>query len=156
MCNVALKNTQGEKVAPLIDYTGQQFKVCIDSRTDSFSTDQQIVNGGDWGCIVRDLEIIVCHSLTCTHFITKRSHHSLILRRSRYRDSSTATLTFKDATTVIKEESSVQPISLFSNVEKSSDVYRRNNITGSKHCPAALLTKRYNKFTPTTVNNNML
>ena len=46
----------------------------------------------------------------------------------------TVTLTPGDGTTAFKAESSVKPISLFSGMEKSSDVYRRNN-NGPKTLP---------------------
>ena len=38
-----------------------------------------IVNGGDWGCIVRDLETIIVLVLLAFSFIPQRSHHSLAL-----------------------------------------------------------------------------
>ena len=65
------------------------------------------LNGGDWGCIVRDLETIIVLVLLAFNFIPQRSHHSLTLLRSRIRDSATATLTPGDGTTAIKVESSV-------------------------------------------------
>ena len=65
----------------------------ITRSSDSFSTVQPIVNGGDWGCIVRDLETIIVLVLLAVNFIPQRSHHSLTLPRSRIRDSTTATLT---------------------------------------------------------------
>ena len=74
--------------------------------SDSFGTVPPIVNGGDWGCIVRDLETIIVLVLLAFNFIPQRSHHSLTLRRSRIRDSATATLTPWDGITAIKVESS--------------------------------------------------
>ena len=50
--------------------------------SDSFSTVPPTVNGGYWGCIVRDLD-----------FITQRSHRSLTLPRSQIRNSASVTLT---------------------------------------------------------------
>ena len=44
-----------------------------------------IVNGGDWGCIERDLETIIVLVLLAFNFIPQRSHHSLTLPRSRIR-----------------------------------------------------------------------
>ena len=52
-----------------------------------------IVNGVYWGCIVRDLETIIVLVLLTFNFIPQRSHHSLILPRSLYRDSATVTIT---------------------------------------------------------------
>ena len=46
---------------------------------DSFSTVLPIVNGGDWGCIVRDLETIIVFVLHAFNFIPKCSHYSLAL-----------------------------------------------------------------------------
>ena len=44
--------------------------------------------------------------LVALNFILERSHHSLTLPTSRFRDSATVTLTTWDGTTVIKVESS--------------------------------------------------
>ena len=55
----------------------------ITRSSDSFSTFPPIVNGGDWGCIVRDLETIIVLVLLAFNFIPQRSHHSLTLPRSR-------------------------------------------------------------------------
>ena len=74
--------------------------------SDYFSTVPPIVNGGDWGCIVRDLETIIVLVLLAFNFIPQRPHHSLTLPRSRIRDSATVTLTPGDGTTAIKVESS--------------------------------------------------
>ena len=51
---------------------------------------------------MRDLEIIVDLVLLAFNFISKSSHHSLTLPRSRIRDSSTVTLTPGDGTIAIK------------------------------------------------------
>ena len=99
----------------------------IKRSSDSFSAVPPTVNGSYWGCIVRDLETIIVLVLLAFNFIPQRSHHSLTLPRSRIRDSATVTLTPVDGTTAIKVESSAYPISLFSRLEKSSEVYRRNN-----------------------------
>ena len=55
----------------------------------SFSTVLPIVNGGVWGCIVRDLETIIVLVLLTFNFIPQKSHHSLTLPRSRIGDSVT-------------------------------------------------------------------
>ena len=65
-----------------------------------------IVNSGDWGCIVRDLETIIVLVLLAFNFVSQWSHHSLTFMRSGLRDSATVTLTPWDATTAIKAESS--------------------------------------------------
>ena len=89
---------------------------------DSFSTDPPIVNGGDWGCIGRDLETIIV--LLAFNLFPQRSHHSLTLPRSRIRDFATVTLTPGDGTTAIKVESSAYPISPFSRRGKNSEANR--------------------------------
>ena len=48
--------------------------------SDSFSTVPSIVNGGDWGCIVRNLETIIDLVLLAFNLIPQRSHHSLTLQ----------------------------------------------------------------------------
>ena len=53
----------------------------------------QVVNGGDWGCIVSELETVMVLVVLAFNFIPQRSHHSLTLPRSRIRDSATVTLT---------------------------------------------------------------
>ena len=73
--------------------------------SDSFSTLPPIVNAGDWGYIVRDLETIIGLVLLAFNFIPQRSHHSLTFMRSLLRDSATVTLTPGDGTTAIKVES---------------------------------------------------
>ena len=75
------------------------------------------------------------------NFIPERLHNSLTLLRSRFSNSASANLTFEDGTTANKVESSAQPISLFSRMEKSSAVHRRNS-NGPKTLPAALLRPR--------------
>ena len=58
----------------------------------SFSTVPAIANGDDCGCIARDLDTIIVLALLALNFILQRSHSSLALPRSRFRDSATATL----------------------------------------------------------------
>ena len=96
-----------------------------------------IVDVGDWRCTVRDLEIIIV--LLVFNFIPQRSRHSLTLPMSLFKDSATVTQTPGDGITNNKLESSAYQISLFSRMEKRSEVYRRNN-NGHKTLPAALLT----------------
>ena len=57
----------------------------ITRSSDSFSTVPPIVNGDDWGCIMRDLETIIVLVLLEFNFIPQRSHHSLTQPRSRIR-----------------------------------------------------------------------
>ena len=59
----------------------------------SFSTVPPIVNGGDWGRIVRDLETIIVWALLVFNFITQRSLHPQTLPRSRIRNFGTVTPT---------------------------------------------------------------
>ena len=73
----------------------------ITRSSDSFCIVPPIVNGGDWGCIVRDLETIIVLVLLSFNFIPQRSHHSPTLPRSQIRDSATVTLTPGDGTTAI-------------------------------------------------------
>ena len=100
----------------------------ITRSSNSFSTVPPIVNGGDGGCIVRDLETIIVLVLLAFNFIPQRSHHPLTLPRSRIRDSATATLTpawgwhNSHQSGVI----SITDRLIFQN-GKSSEVYRRNN-----------------------------
>ena len=90
---------------PLKSHLGTDVTSNITRSSDSFSTVPPIVNGGDCGCIVRDLETIIVLVLLSFNFIPQRSHHSPTLRRSRIRDSAALTLTPGDDT-VIKVESS--------------------------------------------------
>ena len=109
---------------------------------DSFSTVPEIVNAGDWGCTVRDLETIIV--LVSFNFIPQRSRHSLTLTRSRLRNSATVTLKLGDGTTAIKVESSPHRHnrSAYSTEWKKALRCTGATITGPKHCPAALLTGR--------------
>ena len=102
----------------------------ITRSSDTFSTVNPIVNGGDWECIVHNLETIIVLVLLAFKFHSKRSHHSLI----RIRDSATVTLKPGNDTTAIKVKSSVSPISLFYRMVKSPEVKRRNN-NGRKKLP---------------------
>ena len=99
----------------------------ITRSSDSFSRDPPLVNGGDWACIVRDLETIIVSVLLAFNFIPQRSHHPLTLPRSRIRDSVTATLKPGDGTTAVKVESSAEPISLFPK-RKKVPKWRNNNM----------------------------
>ena len=95
--------------------------------TDSFSTVPTIVNGGDWDCLVSDLETIIVLVLFAFNFIYQRSHQSLTLPRPRIRDSATVTLTSGDGTTEIKVSHQHNHQLIFQNGIKS-EVYRRKNI----------------------------
>ena len=78
----------------------------ISRSSDSFSTVPSMVNGGDWGCIVRDLETIIVLVFLASNFIPQRSHHAFTLTRTGFRDSATVTQAPGDGTTAIKVESS--------------------------------------------------
>ena len=71
----------------------------------SFSPVAPIVNRvtGDALCVDWDYHSL---GLAPIHFHSPRSHHSLTLPRSRFRDSTTVTLTAGDGTTATKVESS--------------------------------------------------
>ena len=103
-----------------------------------------------------DMESIIVLVLPAFNFIYQRSHHSLTLTRSRHRDYATVTLTPGDGSTAIKVESSVLPISLFSRLAKSSDLYSRNN-NGPKTLSCRTPdTTLINQFTPTRVHHNII
>ena len=101
----------------------------ITRTSDSFSTVLPIVNGGDWECIVHDLETIIVLVLLAFNFIPQWSHHSLTLPRSWIRDTATATLMPGDGTTAIKVESSAY----FPEYKKAPE-YTGGTINGQKHC----------------------
>ena len=92
--------------------------------SDSFSTVPPIVNGGDWGCIVRDLGTIIVLVLLAINFHHTKSH---TLRRSRFRNSTTLTLTPGDRTTAIKVIVICITNNFFPSMGKSYKVYRRND-----------------------------
>ena len=98
-----------------------------------FSQVLVLVNGCDWGCIVRDLETIIVLVLLAFDFISQRSHHSLTLPRSRIRDSATATLTPRRHNSHQSGVISITDQLIFQN-GKRSEVYRRNN-NGPKTLP---------------------
>ena len=113
-----LARTSTRYLKPLRSCSGNQVKMFLKSHlgiechsqynkvvTDTFNTIPPIVNAGDCGCIVRDLETIIVLFFLAFNFISQRSHHSLTLTRSRLRDSVTVTLTPGDGTIVIKVES---------------------------------------------------
>ena len=54
--------------------------------SDSFSTVPPIVNGGSWGCMVRDLKTIIDLTLLAFNFIRHGPHHSQTPMRSRIRE----------------------------------------------------------------------
>ena len=55
----------------------------ITRSSDSLCTVTSIVNGGDWRCIVRDLQTIIVLVLLAFSFVPQRSHHSPTLPRLR-------------------------------------------------------------------------
>ena len=109
--------------------------------SDSFSTVPPIVNGGEWGWIMHDLETIKVLVLLAFNFIPQRSHHSLTLPRSRIKDSATVTLTPRFGTTAIEVESSDNRSAYFPQWKKAPEC-TGGTIRSPKHCPAALLIQR--------------
>ena len=76
---------------------------------------------------MRDLETIIVLVLHAIHFIHQRLL-STNLDEARIRDTATVTLTPVDGTTTIKVElNENEPISSFSRMEKSYEVFRVNN-----------------------------
>ena len=73
---------------------------------DSFSTVPKIVNGGDWGCIVRDLDNYHSLGLTSIEFHPPKVIPLTNPAKVTDQDSANATLTPGDGTTAIKVESS--------------------------------------------------
>ena len=90
---------------------------------------------------MRDLEIMMV--LLAFNFIPKRSHHSLILPRSQFRDSATVTLTPGDGTTAI--------------ILKYGKYLRgaQEEHHGAKTLPCGT-SDTTKQFTPTTVHHNVL
>ena len=70
--------------------------------SDSFSPVPTIINGGDWGCIVHDLQTVIVLVLLAFNLIPQRSHHSLTLTGPLIKDSATATLSPWNGTRAIK------------------------------------------------------
>ena len=99
------------KIPSLWEAAGNQPKMLLNQLgikcpSDSFITVLPIVNGGDWGCIVHDLETIIVLVLLSFYFITQSSHHSITSLWSWFSDSATVTLMSGDITTDNKMESS--------------------------------------------------
>ena len=111
----------------------------ITRSSDSFSTVPPVVNGGDWGCIVQDLETIIVAVFLRFNFIPQRSHHSLTPPRSRIRDSATATMTPGDGTTWPSNWSHQHIRSAYFPKSKKAPKCTGGTITGPKHFAAALL-----------------
>ena len=86
----------------------------ITRSSDSVTTVPPIVNGGDWGCIVSDLETIIVLVLLAFNFIPQRSHHSLTFTKSL--------LYLGMAQQLSKWSHRHNSISLFSRMENISEV----------------------------------
>ena len=110
--------------------------------SDSFSTVPPIVNGGDWGCIVRDFETIIVLVLVAFNFIPQRSHHSLTLPRSRIRTLLLQPWRLGMAQQPSKWSHQHNPSAYFTKL-KTAPKCTGGTITGPKRCPAALLIQRY-------------
>ena len=106
-----------------------------------FTTVPPIANGGDWGCIVRDLETIIVLVLLAFNFIPKMSHHSLTLPRSRIR-----TLLLQLWSLGMSKQPSnwshQHNRSAYFKKWKKAQKCTRGIITGPKRCPEALLVQR--------------
>ena len=79
----------------------------ISKTSASFNIVPSIVNGGNWGCIVRDKETIIVLDLFAFKFIPHQrshEHYSLTLTRAGSWGSVTVTLTLGDGTTAVKVE----------------------------------------------------
>ena len=113
----------------------------ITRSSDYFTTVLPIVNGGEWGYIVWDLEPITVLVLLTFNFISQRSHHSLTLQRSRIRDSAT-TLMPRDAQQPSKW-SHQHNWSAYFPKWKNAPKCTGETLTGPKHCPAAFLIHHY-------------
>ena len=96
-----LRSCSGNRVQQLLlkSHLGIKYHYNITRSSDSFSTVPPIVNAGDFGCIVHDLETILV--LLAFNFIPQKSHRSLT-SRWQLRDSATVTLTPGDGTTASK------------------------------------------------------
>ena len=70
LCEAALEIKQTCFSKVILDVTTN-----ITRSSDSFSTVLPIVNAGDFGCIVLDLETIIVLVLLSFNFIPQRSHH---------------------------------------------------------------------------------
>ena len=90
----------------------------LTSLSDSFSTVPPMVNGGDWGRIMCDLETIIVLVLLTFNFIPQRLHHLLTLPRSWIRDYATVTLMPGDGTTATKVVISITDLLIFQNRKK--------------------------------------
>ena len=112
----------------------------ISRSSDSFSTVPSMVNGGDWVCIVRDLETIIVLVLLAFNFTPQRSPriHSdeVTVQGLSYHNSSSWVWHNSHQSGVV----SITNKLILQN-EKRSEVYRRNN--NMPNCPAALLTQLY-------------
>ena len=111
----------------------------ITRSSDSISTVTPIVNVGDRGCIVRDLETIVVLVVLAFNFIPKRSHHSLTLPRSRIWDSATVTLTPGDGTKPSKWSHRHNQSAYFPEWKTAQKCTCRSGINGPKILPFGTL-----------------
>ena len=95
-----------------------------------------IVNGGDWGCIVRDLETIIVLVLLALNFIPQRLHHSLTLPRSRFRDCYCNSDTQRWHNSHQRRVIGITDQLILQNGKKAP---RGGTMMDPKHCPEALL-----------------
>ena len=105
----------------------------ITRSSDSFRTTVVlIVNGRDWGRIVRDLENILVFFLLAFNFIPQRSLQSLTLPRSRIINSATVTLMPGKAQQTSKWSHQHNRSAYFPDCEKPTKC-TGGTITGPKH-----------------------
>ena len=105
--------------------------------SDFLSTVPPIVNWGDWGCIIRNLNTLILFVFLSFNFISKRSHHSLTLPRSRFREPATVTLTPVEEQ--LSKWSHRHNQYAYSPVWKKIQRCTGGIITGPKRCTAAHL-----------------
>ena len=111
---------------------------------------------------MRGLETITVLVLLAFNFIPQRSHHSLTLPRSQFRDSATVTLTPGDGRKIGTKDRGTKDltpgdgtkISVIGITDQLIPRCTGGIIKGPKHSPAALLHD-VNQFTSSPVHNNV-
>ena len=124
-----------EDASQKLSWNQMSLSINISKSSDSFSTVPLIINGGDWRCIVRDLETVLV--LLEFNFIPQRSYHQLTKPKSRIRDSETVTLTPGNAQKPSKW-SNRNNRSVYCSQRKKSPWCRGGTITGLNYGHSAL------------------
>ena len=128
----------------------------ITRSSDSFSTVLPIVNGGDWGCIVRDRGDY--HSLSLTHIQFHPQKVTPLTNSAKVTDQG---LCYCNSNTWGRHNSYQSGVigitdQLILQNLKSSEVYRRNN-NWPKTLPCGTPCRHdINQFTPTRVHHNVM